>query len=61
MRLCLNMLIFTHNLGNWLISSGDMDRQIFAAKAKVKPILGIFQPHKFFVQAGDAPATISDC
>jgi len=20
MRLCLNMLIFTHNLGNWLIS-----------------------------------------
>ena len=24
MRLCLNMLIFTHNLGNWLImNSGD--------------------------------------
>jgi len=22
MRLCINMLIFTHNLGNWLISSG---------------------------------------
>ena len=22
MRLCLNMLIFTHNLGNWLIVSG---------------------------------------
>ena len=21
MRLCLNMLIFTHNLGNWLISA----------------------------------------
>jgi len=21
MRLCLNMLIFTHNLGNWLIAS----------------------------------------
>jgi len=21
MRLCLNMLIFTHNLGNWLIRS----------------------------------------
>jgi len=20
MRLCLNMLIFTHNLGNWLIN-----------------------------------------
>ena len=34
MRLCLNMLIFTHNLGNWLIGStccfscvcvGDLD------------------------------------
>ena len=23
MRLCLNMLIFTHNLGNWLISTRE--------------------------------------
>ena len=23
MRLCLNMLIFTHNLGNWLIALYD--------------------------------------
>ena len=25
MRLCINMLIFTHNLGNWLISSSSRD------------------------------------
>jgi len=23
MRLCINMLIFTHNLGNWLITSAQ--------------------------------------
>ena len=26
MRLCINMLIFTHNLGNWLISELVMVR-----------------------------------
>jgi len=25
LRLCLNMLIFTHNLGNWLIKSDSLN------------------------------------
>jgi len=29
MRLCLNMLIFTHNLGNWLIQSTERCRREF--------------------------------
>jgi len=29
MRLCLNMLIFTHNLGNWLIVCEIMDLMLY--------------------------------
>ena len=28
MRLCLNMLIFTHNLGNWLIVLSTFQHQL---------------------------------
>ena len=27
MRLCINMLIFTHNLGNWLMMAGSLSVQ----------------------------------
>ena len=35
MRLCLNMLIFTHNLGNWLIKT-NMGMKAFTDKRKEK-------------------------
>jgi len=35
MRLCLNMLIFTHNLGNWLIADDIKWHEATAAAAAV--------------------------
>ena len=38
MRLCLNMLIFTHNLGNWLIEHNKC-KKTSVLKQRVRPIV----------------------
>ena len=40
MRLCLNMLIFTHNLGNWLIGQNyyNRPRVFFIAVIKLRKV-----------------------
>ena len=39
MRLCINMLIFTHNLGNWLIKLLTAAMQQFALNALLHELL----------------------
>ena len=47
MRLCLNMLIFTHNLGNWLMVCADVTRQ--SSRARVAGSMGGDVPEKYYV------------
>ena len=48
MRLCINMLIFTHNLGNWLMLGGGARAGWLGVLSLISLILSIFSCFPLF-------------